>query len=486
MRRLWLPLIASTLLGLAFVPGCDEGDDDDASEQDSTSGGEDVADGDSDDDFDSDFDEGGGGSMPDGDLETVADSGSGGDSGGGTGTSGTDDSDPSGESPWGRPEAETGRPLPPRQPMNGSARSAYRQGLQAASQGNLSQAQEAFERALRADGNAFKAAYNLGVLADRQGRETQAIQHYERALRIQADYERAILGIARIYIRRGDTGRAVSFVRPLADQWERNLHVQAIYGDVLVAANRPEEAIQAARRALRRDERFVPAMVVLVKANLALSRNELAESILDQAITTDDDNAELHYIRARLHQDQGNLGPALQSYQRAIQLNPAYVEARMALGLQQLASGNYTEALQQFRAAASLAPTLASVRLALGDAYRSTKQWQKASEQFDRVQEMEPQNAEVHFNIAVMLREAGEDYPGLSKLQAYQRSVTEFNRYRELMGPRLPRNDPSATYLEELGRLIEREERTIERERARAQREQERAAREAAGGGDGE
>lgn len=484
MRRLWLPFLASLLLTLAFVPGCDEGNDDDDATGDTTSGGEDVSD--DGDDFDSDFDEGGG-SMPDGDLETVADSDSGSGSGGsGTGDSGTSGDESSGESPWGRPEAETGRPLPPRQPMNGSARSAYRQGLQAASQGDLSQAQQAFERALRADGNAFKAAYNLGVIADRRGRETEAIQHYERALRIQADYERAILGIARIHIRRGDAGRAVSFVRPLADQWERNLHIQAVYGDVLVAANRPEEAVQAARRALRRDERFVPAMVVLVKANLALSRNELAESILDQAIATDDGNAELHYIRARLHQDQGNLGPALQSYSRAIELNPAYVEARMALGLQQLASGNYNEALQQFRAAANLAPTLASVQLALGDAYRATKQWQKASEQFDRVQEMEPRNAEVHFNIAVMLREAGENYPGLSKLQAYQRSVTEFNRYRELMGPRLPRNDPSETYLEELGRLIEREERSIERDRARAQREQERAAREAAGGGEGE
>src|SRR5690606_37519697 len=102
----------------------------------------------------------------------------------------------------------------------------------------------------------------------------RAMQYYQQALRIQPDYERAIEGIARIHLRRGNASEAVSFVQPLAEQWQRNLHIQAILGDVLVNANRPEEAIAAARRALRRDERFVPAMVVLVKANLRLERDE--------------------------------------------------------------------------------------------------------------------------------------------------------------------------------------------------------------------
>jgi len=473
-------------LGLVTV-GCDEGSDDDNREE-SSAGGEDTErteleapDGSSEPDDD--------GSLPDGDLESEADSDAGsgsGDSGSETsaGDSGTADAAPEGESPWGRPEAESGQPLPPRRPMNGSARDAYRRGVRAAAAGNADAARESFQRALSADSNAFKAAYNLGVLADRAGRESQALEFYQRSLRMQADYERAILGIARIYLRRGDSGRAVSFVRPLAERWQRNLHVQAIYGDVLVGANRPEEAIQAARRALRRDERFVPAMVVLVKANLSLSRNELAESILNQAIETDGENAELHYLRARLQQEEGNLAPALRSYQRAIELEPSYTEARMALGLQQLAAGNYPQALAQFRAAAGLAPTFAAVRLALGDAYRATKAWQQAKGEFDRVQEMEPRNAEVHFNLGVLYREAGDGFPNLTKVQAYQRSVTEFNRYRELMGPRLPREDPSEAYLEELGRLIEREERAAERARAREQRARERAAREAAEGGE--
>src|SRR5690606_37969358 len=130
-----------------------------------------------------------------GDLEREAGSGGGSATGG---SSQGQSTSAGGESPWGRPDSESGRPLPPRRPMNASARSAYQRGLQEASAGNLSAAISSFQQALQSDANAYQAAYNLGVMADRQGNEGRAMQYYQQALRIQADYERAIEGIARI------------------------------------------------------------------------------------------------------------------------------------------------------------------------------------------------------------------------------------------------------------------------------------------------
>lgn len=482
-------LLTALLLALASVPGCNEPQAD-GDRAENTAGGEDEAGDRGGRDLEAppgsrepdDDDE-----LPDGDLETEAGSQPSPQTGGGgtttpgsaqtTGGGGTAGGEQA--SPWGSPEAESGRPLPPRRPMNASARSHYQRGLQLAAQGNSAGAIEAFQAALSSDSNAYKAAYNLGVIADRAGQEGRAMQFYQQALRIQPDYERAIEGIARIQLRRGSASEAINFVTPLANTWERNLHIQAVLGDVLVQANRPEEGIAAARRALRRDERFVPAMVVLVKANLRLGRNELAESILNQAIETNGNLAELHYLRGRMHQEQGQLAPALESYRRAIELEPGYTEARMALGLQQLAAGNYTDALAQFQATAQLAPTLPAVRLALGDAYRATRSWQQAKAEFDRVQEMEPQNAQVHFNLGMMYLEAGAEFPGLGAIEAYQRATTELNRYRELRGPAPRGDDPAQPYLEELARLIEREQRAQERERARQERERARAARQA-------
>jgi tetratricopeptide (TPR) repeat protein len=384
------------------------------------------------------------------------------------------------ESPWGRPETETGEPLPARPPVSGSARDAYRRGLEAGQRGDTAAARRAFEEALRADPNSFRAAYNLGVLTDREGNPDGALTYYRQALRIQPDYERAAEGIVTIYIRRGQAADAVAFMEPLARRWVRNLHIQALYGEALVHANRPPDAITAARAALRRDERFVPAMIVLIKANLRLSRTELAESILDQAIAIDANQAELHFLKGRMQQQANQLGPALQSYRRAVELRPDYADARMALALQLLAGANYEEAVAQFEAVSRLVSGLPEVYLGLGNAYRSVKQWTKSKAELDRVIAVSPRSAEAHYALGLLYMEAGAEYPGSDLLTSLNRAREEFAAYREIMGPRIARDDPATGYIEEIGRQIEREQRRIERDAARRQREAERAARQAA------
>ncbi|MEM7609749.1 MAG: tetratricopeptide repeat protein, partial [Myxococcota bacterium] len=235
----------------------------------------------------------------------------------------------------------------------------------------------------------------------------------------------------------------------------------------------------SARRALRCDERFVPALTALVKASLRQGREELAQSILDQALAVDDENAELHFLKGTmLRGEAGRSGDALNEFRRAVQLRPDYTDARMALGLALLAGGNYQEALQNFQAAANLAPQLVAVHLNLADAYRATKQWTKAKQSFDQALRMDANLAQAHFNMGLMYMAAGADYPELDELGALRQAREEFRRYRDMMGPRLGRNDPSEQYLSDLDRQISRTERRIERERRRAEMEAERGVQE--------
>jgi hypothetical protein len=59
--------------------------------------------------------------------------------------------------------------------------------------------------------------------------------------------------------------------------------------------------------------------------------------------------------------------------------------------------------------------------------------------------------------------------------------MQEFATYREQMGSRLARDDPSAGYIADLQRQIEREKKRLEREKRRQQQERERGARGAEG-----
>ncbi len=373
-------------------------------------------------------------------------------------------------SPFGSPDAEKGTPLPPRKPMAGDAKSRYDDGLKAARNGDLAAARSAFEAAANADPNSYEALHAIGVINDREGKEAQAIDFYRRALRVQPDYEESAKGIATIYVRQGQGDRALSFMQPLAQQWERNLLLQAYYADLLVQLNRTEEAIKAARAALRRDERFVPAMLSLVRANLKAGKVELADSILEQALQVNDKNAQLHFFKGKRLVDEQKLGDALTEFRRAVELDPDFAEARMELALRLLAGANYDEALQQLQAVEKLTPRLVEVQLALGDAYRSTRQWEKAKASFDRALRMRNDLPQVHYNLALMYMTAGAEYPGMDAISSLNKAKEEFAHYRTKMGARLTRDDPSVGFLDDIEKSIAREQNRIEREKKAAAR----------------
>jgi tetratricopeptide (TPR) repeat protein len=372
------------------------------------------------------------------------------------------------QSPWGATQAEQCR-RPARPTMSSKATRSFNAGVSAAASGDAARAEAEFQDALKRDPNAYPAMYNLGVLADRAGNERKALNDYQRALDMLPDYEPAARGISTIQIRRGQVQAAVATVEPLANQYRSNLEMQSLYAELLVEARRYDEAWMAARRALKCDERFVPALIALLKASRAQGRDELADSILDQALQVDPNVAELHFLDGeRLKAEPGRLREAMAAYERAVQLRASYAEARMALGIQLLAGGNYPGALSHFQAAERLVPTLPAVHVNLGDAYRATKQWTESQRAYRRALELQSKLPEAHYGLGLLFLSAAGDFPGLDALTAYEKAVDELNRYRSEMGPRLAKDDQSQEYLRDLDRMIKRARRQLEREQGGA------------------
>jgi tetratricopeptide (TPR) repeat protein len=369
-----------------------------------------------------------------------------------------------GPSPWGATDAESGKALPKRSKPNAKAVEEIRAGRKAVGSDDYPKARKHFEQALVADARAYEAAHNLGVVADRSGQTNVALGHYAKALTIQPDYESAAEGTAHIYLRQGQAAQAVTFVQPLATQWERNLYLVALYASVLAEAGRLDEAEQQARKALKRDERFVPAMTALAKASIKRGRLELADAILEQALAVDPNNYEVHMMQARRHVQEGRTAQAVTSYKRSVELRVSNPESRSELGLLYLAAGNYADAVKELEAAAEMLSSLVQPHLNLGDAYRASKRWQDAKKELDTALRLQSNLPEAHYNLGLLYYEAGEGFPGLTKLESLQRAQLELNTYRDQMGPRIAKDDPSVAYLTDITRQIEREQRRLERE----------------------
>jgi tetratricopeptide (TPR) repeat protein len=373
-------------------------------------------------------------------------------------------------SPWGATRAEECQP-PARLKLSQQEQEIIQKGVKAIRENNLEQAEKLLSKVLSKNQQAYLAAYNLGVIAQRKGQRSLALDYYEKAMDAQGDYEKAIRAIINEKLRLAKKDEALALIGQKANQYPTNLYVQAIYAEVLAKMRRFDEAWERARQALRCNERFIPALVALVKASLAQGRIELATSILDQALEIDEQVAELHFMKSQLlSKEEGRLREVLDSLKKAVEIEPNFAEAQTNLGIQLLSAGNVSEALTHFEKALAVIPNIAETHLNMGDAYRASKQWEKAFEELERARSLDGSMAEVHYNLALLYMDARDEFPGLDDLTSLQKALEEFNNYRSQMGARLMRNDPSTEHIERLERMINRIERRREREAARAAR----------------
>ena len=180
----------------------------------------------------------------------------------------------------------------------------------------------------------------------------------------------------------------------------------------------------AARQALRCDERFVPALTLRsIKASMA-----------SRAVTSSPSRSSRQALAIRRRQRRASLHQGLDASRSsrvasAIRADrvprapcsfvPTTPKREWRSGTAQLAGGNYREALQNFQAAARTSRRRSSpCTSASPRATGATKQWNKAKASFEKALADGFGNlAQAHFNMGLMYMTAGADFPGLNELR---------------------------------------------------------------------
>jgi tetratricopeptide (TPR) repeat protein len=153
-----------------------------------------------------------------------------------------------------------------------------------------------------------------------------------------------------------------------------------------------------------------------------------AERILREAIGGGAVFPDLFYILGLIYHQWGKLHQAIEYFEKAVELNPAYTEALLSLSITLNDMGRYEEAKIVYRRASESVvrtgePTrgnlfrgkIANLHSELGELYMALGNNEDAVQEYRKALEVAPEYPDLRIRMVVALREAGRTAEGLEE-----------------------------------------------------------------------
>lgn len=193
---------------------------------------------------------------------------------------------------------------------------------------------------------------------------------------------------------------AVIRMTEAAKKFPQSAKVNFVLGVALFGDGRSLEAEQWFARALKIEQRFVPALAYL--ATVQAERGQFAEAaaVFDRALKIEENNAILHYLVAdALLKIQTSDAALIQKHlERAIEIDKNIAGAHLALGQLLARAGNWAKAIESLERAIALEPESAEAHYQLGRALARVKRTDESKtvlEKFKRLNESQAARSEI-------------------------------------------------------------------------------------------
>ncbi|MBI5070208.1 MAG: tetratricopeptide repeat protein, partial [Deltaproteobacteria bacterium] len=170
-------------------------------------------------------------------------------------------------------------------------------------------------------------------------------------------------------------------------------HVPSMLGQgtLLMERDQPEAAVKLVDRVLAMAENASPRQVAMAhavkgSALFALHRAADAAAAEQQALTLDPSNPDIHELIGKRKLRGADWQGAAEAFQRALQIDGVRVSFVKQLGDAYRQGGDADKALAQYQKAVDMAPRAVDARIARARVWRERKDWPRALEELDLAQ----------------------------------------------------------------------------------------------------
>jgi tetratricopeptide (TPR) repeat protein len=300
-----------------------------------------------------------------------------------------------------------------------SASLAYLWGLSLLSAGHDSKSLAPLQRAVRLDASDLRPHLVLGAALDRLKRTSDAEKEWRTALAIDADSTAALDSLSQDLLAGKDYPGVVGLLDRPGDVRVRSPLQSLNLGIALAAMTRLEDAAAVLREGLNTAPDSLPIADELAVVLMLLSRAEEAYTVFDLALQRHptDQATQLLYLRALV---SSNSDRAAQYARQLLTSHPDHWEVLYLNAVLEAREGKFQPARTHLERSIALHAEYAPAHTALGNALAKLGDMHGAQEQFEKAIRLGDSGPEVQYDLARVLRDAGETERARERLRIYQ------------------------------------------------------------------
>jgi tetratricopeptide (TPR) repeat protein len=218
------------------------------------------------------------------------------------------------------------------------------------------------------------ALYALGHCYERLGKEAQAVEFYQDCLKFKNYLELPRLRLAAIYFKNGQLERAIKEYIQHRYEYPDDIETLVLLGHLLMQNASYQPAVDAFNSAiLVHPDNFLNSLEEEeIQEIINCGGHSQAIDHINDLLQQQSDSAGLYLQLADVLADEGNVAEAIVQYDKAVRLQPNFLQGFVKLGSLHMSQGNFSAAAECFNKAAAINDEIVDAYLGLAAAQKKT------------------------------------------------------------------------------------------------------------------
>jgi protein O-GlcNAc transferase len=260
------------------------------------------------------------------------------------------------------------------------------------------------------------AHYMIGTVALQNNNSTLAVEHFREALTERPDFEFALRDLTRLLLDDSKADEALAILHDCREKCPDSAEILFQIGQITQSLGEPSAATEWFSLALEKQPGHQQAMMGKVSTLHDQGRINDIKQVCTQWVSTLPQYPLAHYLLGNALKLDKRENEAIASWRRSVTLDPAWVDAWVAIGASCVHLRRWDEAIDSYQTALSLKPSDPNCILDLSFALDAIGRTDEAIAHLRHALQIKPDLITAHNNLAIYLAKMGHQEEAIRHL----------------------------------------------------------------------